>query len=89
MLGSLILYLKGMRIMMFQLSSFYYRVPLKGSLKGFYKGSIIGFYNIGALVIRIGFWGPLYYSYNNKEPPKIVLVIIAAPFFCSLRHNRV
>ena len=26
MLGSLILYLKGMRIMMFQLSGFYYRV---------------------------------------------------------------
>ena len=28
--------------------------------------------NIGALIIRVGFWGPLYYSYNNKEPPKIV-----------------
>ena len=25
--------------------------------------------NIGALIIRIGFWGPLYYSYI-KEPPK-------------------
>ena len=25
--------------------------------------------NIGALIIRIGFWGPLYYSYN-KKPPK-------------------
>ena len=24
---------------------------------------------IEALIIRIGFWGPLYYSYN-KEPPK-------------------
>ena len=24
--------------------------------------------NIGALIIRIGFWGPLYYIYN-KEPP--------------------
>ena len=35
------------------------------------KGSIIGFYNvnIGALIIRIGFWGPLYYN-CNKEPPK-------------------
>ena len=31
--------------------------------------------NIGALIIRIGFWGPLYYN-SNKEPPKIVLVII-------------
>ena len=25
--------------------------------------------NIGALIIRIGFWGPLYYKYN-KEPQK-------------------
>ena len=25
--------------------------------------------NIGALIIRIGFWGPLYYKYN-KDPPK-------------------
>ena len=24
---------------------------------------------IGALIIRIGFWGPLYYNYD-KEPPK-------------------
>ena len=29
MLGSLILYLKGMRIMMFQLSGFYYRVSCR------------------------------------------------------------
>ena len=25
--------------------------------------------NIGALVIRIGFWSPVYYSYT-KEPPR-------------------
>ena len=25
--------------------------------------------NMGALIIRIGFWGPLYYTYN-KEPLK-------------------
>ena len=31
--------------------------------------------NIGALIIRLGFWGPLYHNYN-KEPPKIVSVII-------------
>ena len=24
---------------------------------------------VGALITRIGFWGPLYYIYN-KEPPK-------------------
>ena len=30
------------------------RVPFKGFLKGVYKGSIIkGFYNIGALLVRI------------------------------------
>ena len=31
--------------------------------------------NIEALIIRTGFGGPFYYSYN-KEPPKIVEVII-------------
>ena len=25
--------------------------------------------NIGAFIIRIGFWGPLYYN-SNEEPPK-------------------
>ena len=25
--------------------------------------------NIGALIIRMGFWGPLYYNYN-REPPQ-------------------
>ena len=33
---------------------------------------------IGALIIRLGFWGPLHYNYN-KEPPKLVFVIIKAP----------
>ena len=28
-----------------------------------------GSFSIGALILRIGFWGPLYYSYN-KDPPK-------------------
>ena len=28
---------------------------------------IQGYYNIGALIIRIRCWGPLYYQYN-KEP---------------------
>ena len=31
--------------------------------------------SIGALIIRIGFGGPLYFNYT-KEPPKIVLVLI-------------
>ena len=30
--------------------------------------------NVGALIIRIGFGGIIYYNYD-KEPPKIVLVI--------------
>ena len=29
--------------------------PLKGSFKRYYQGSIVGFYDIGALIIRIGF----------------------------------
>ena len=29
---------------------------------------MLGF-SIGALIIIIGFWGPLFYNYN-KEPPK-------------------
>ena len=33
---------------------------------------------MGALIIRIGFWGILYHS-SNKEPPKMVLVFIKAP----------
>ena len=37
--------------------------------------------NIGAMIIRIGFWGPLYY-HCNKEPPT-VLVIIPAPIATS------
>ena len=40
-----------------------------GFLKGLYKGSIVGYYSIGALVIRIEFGGPLYHNYN-KKPPK-------------------
>ena len=34
--------------------------------------------NIGALVIGIVLWGSFYYN-QNKEPPKIVLVILEAP----------
>ena len=33
---------------------------------------------MGTSIIRIGFWGPLNYTFN-KEPPKILLVIIQAP----------
>ena len=41
------------------------RIPLKGSLKGVFRGSKVGLDDIGALVIRIGFWGPLYYTYSK------------------------
>ena len=33
-------------------------VPLKGSI----RVTITGFYDVGALVIRIGFWGGRYYK---------------------------
>ena len=39
------------------------RVPFKGCLKGLYKGSTVGFYNLGGLITRIGFWCILYYIY--------------------------
>ena len=39
--------------------------------------SIYDIGNVGALVVRIGLWGILYYTYN-QEPPTIVLVIIYA-----------
>ena len=42
---------------------------------------------LGALIIRIGFGGPLNYSYN-KEPPKIVLVIIKAPMLYQLQPGQ-
>ena len=43
---------------------------LKGVYKGYYKGLKIGFYDKGALMVLIGFWGPLYYNYNKEPPPK-------------------
>ena len=45
------------------------RVPCKGILKGPAIRDPLGYYNIGALIIRIGFWGLLYYN-HNKEPPQ-------------------
>ena len=39
------------------------------------------FCTIGALIISIGFWGPLNYNYN-KEPPKWYSIIIEAPIVC-------
>ena len=43
-----------------------------------------GSMNIGALKIRIGFWGPSYLYFFLKEPPKIVLVVIQAPILLVL-----
>ena len=43
------------------------RVPKRGPLKGSIR-VFIG-YIVGALIIRIEFWGPVYYNFN-KEPPK-------------------
>ena len=33
------------------------------------RESIVGVHDIGALIIRLGLWGPLYWNYS-KEPPK-------------------
>ena len=30
--------------------------------------STIGFYDIGALVVRIGFWNPLYFNLGHPTP---------------------
>ena len=78
MLGSLILYLKGMRIMMFQLSGFYYRVPLKGFLQGSLgilgiplKGSILGgSWDLVSTVIStlIGVISNYKYGYLSYNP---------------------
>ena len=40
----------------------------QGPGPGFVACAVAVSHNIGALIIRIGFWGPVYYSYN-KEPP--------------------
>ena len=38
--------------------------------------------NIGALIIRIGFWGPFYHNYNMDPPPKkTVWVIMKASMY--------
>ena len=56
-----------------------YRHPFREPVYGLFKGNPLKERSppdkIGALLIRIGFWGPLYYNYN-KEPPKIELVIV-------------
>ena len=41
--------------------------------------------NIRALILRIGFWGPLYYNYNS-EPH--LLAIIWPPFWHSASNSR-
>ena len=40
---------------------------------------------IEALIIRIGFWGPLYYNYN-KEPQNPILIIKAPTLLQSFRQ---
>ena len=49
---------------------------LQGSLKGVYRGSTVRFYDIGALIIRIGFWDPFYYINKINGLPKLVLAIM-------------
>ena len=41
---------------------------MKGSIRVTIR-DLSGYYNIGAFIIRVAFWGPFYYV-CNKEPPK-------------------
>ena len=51
----------------------------KGILKRVYRGSIVGFSNIAAIMIRIGFGWILYYNYNGQsnffEVPTVSIVV--------------
>ena len=39
--------------------------------------------NIGALIFRIGFWGPLHYTYNKGSPPKQYRQLFRPPIVSS------
>ena len=43
--------------------------------------------NTGALIIRIGFWGPLYDNYN-KEPPQNSIGIYLGPYCVHIHIHR-
>ena len=66
MLGSLILYLKGMRIMMFQLSGYYHTSAIKAPLKG--EG--LGFR--GFRVQGLGLLLPFFHSLLTKGGFKVI-----------------
>ena len=60
MLGSLIIYLKGMRRMMFQLSGFYYRFRVSGcGPEGIGASRFSGNLGAGSLGHRTLFWATL------------------------------
>ena len=63
MLGFPILYFKGMRLMMFQLSGFYCRVSSKGSIRATTR-DLQGYYNIGAEITTTASFGVPYYNYS-------------------------
>ena len=44
--------------------------PNQGAKGTNFKSEMLGLGNKGALMIRRGFWGPLYYISYNEEPPK-------------------
>ena len=45
--------------------------------------------NIGPLIIRIGFWGPLYYNYKKEPPPTLLLVIVKGPVLVQVCVERI
>ena len=72
MLGSLILYLKGMRIMMFQLSGFYCSCRVQKPQKVYTFGFIVGVGNIKGLGFRdypkkCKVYPLSYYCYNSES----------------------
>ena len=54
-------------------------------LKGVYRGSIVGFYDIEALLVRIGFGGILFFSYNKEpqNPISIIKALTLSTFCCN------
>ena len=50
------------------------RLPFKGSVKGYHKGSIVGFYDTVALIIRIWFGGHYTIFLIRTPPPKKIVL---------------
>ena len=36
--------------------------------------------DMGAFIIRIGFWGPLYYNHSKEPPKKLIQALLRRPY---------